>query len=74
MGALRDSFPRLPDALEALTGLAERDRSAELGTLIDSFDLLGDLAKELQAGLSERPPVSLADGDVIRPGFDAESR
>jgi len=71
MGALRDSFLRLPDALEALTGLAERDRSAELGTLIDSFDLLGDLAKELQAGLSERPPVSLADGNVIRPGFDA---
>ncbi|HSE66299.1 MAG TPA: DNA mismatch repair protein MutS, partial [Gemmatimonadales bacterium] len=38
---------------------------------IDSFDLLGDLAKELQAGLSDRPPVSLADGNVIRPGFDA---
>src|SRR5262245_5467386 len=71
MGALRDSFLRLPDALEALTGLADRDRSAELGILIDSFDLLGDLAKELQAGLSERPPVSLADGNVIRPGFDS---
>jgi DNA mismatch repair protein MutS len=70
MGALRDSFLRLPDALEALTGLAERDRSAELGALIDSFDLLGDLAKELQAALSERPPVTLADGNVIRPGFD----
>ncbi len=71
MGALRDSFLRLPDALEALTGLAERDRSAELGLLVDSFDLLGDLARELQAGLTERPPVTLADGNVIQPGFDA---
>jgi DNA mismatch repair protein MutS len=71
MGALRDSFLRLPDALEALTGLAERDRSEELGILVDSFDLLGDLARDLQAGLTERPPVTLADGNVIRPGFDA---
>ena len=36
------------------------------------FDLLADLSSALSAALTERPPISLADGDVIRPGFDAE--
>ncbi len=72
LGALRDSFHRLPDVLESLTGLGDRDRSRALGEVVDEFDLLADLAEELGQALSERPPAVLADGDVIRPGFDAE--
>lgn len=72
LGALRDSFQRLPDVLESLTGLADRDRSSALGQVVEEFDLLADLAEELGQALSERPPAVLADGDVIRPGFDAE--
>jgi DNA mismatch repair protein MutS len=72
LGALRDSFQRLPDVLEALTGLADRDASRALGQVVEEFDLLGDLAGELAAALSERPPAVLADGGVIRPGFDTE--
>ncbi len=72
LGALRDSFQRLPDVLESLTGLGDRDRSRALGEVVDQFDLLADLAEELGQALSERPPAVLADGDVIRPGFDAE--
>jgi DNA mismatch repair protein MutS len=72
LGALRDSFQRLPDVLEALSGLTERDRSPALGLVVEEFDLLADLAGELAAALAERPPAVLADGDVIRPGFDAD--
>ncbi|MEO8138125.1 MAG: DNA mismatch repair protein MutS [Gemmatimonadota bacterium] len=72
LGALRDSFQRLPDVLESLTGLADRDRSNGLGSVVEEFDLLGDLAEELGQALTERPPAVLSDGDVIRPGFDAE--
>jgi DNA mismatch repair protein MutS len=72
LGALRDSFLRLPDVLEAASGLAGRDRSAALNGVMEEFDLLGDLAKELAAGLTDRPPALLADGDVIRPGYDAK--
>lgn len=72
LGALRDSFQRLPDVLEALTGLTGRDASPALGMVIEDFDLLADLATELLASLTERPPAVLADGDVIRPGFDPE--
>jgi DNA mismatch repair protein MutS len=71
LGALRDSFQRLPDVLEALTGLAERDRSRALAQVVEQFDLLADLASELTAALTDRPPAVMADGDVIRPGFDA---
>ncbi|MEP6571259.1 MAG: DNA mismatch repair protein MutS [Gemmatimonadota bacterium] len=71
LGALRDSFHRLPDVLESLTGLGGRERSASLAEVIEEFDLLADLAAELTAGLAERLPVSLAEGEVIRPGYDA---
>src|SRR5690606_8455326 len=72
MGALRDSFHRLPDVLEGLTSLADRARSDHLAALERDFDLLGDLAAWLDAGLEERLPATVADGGVIRPGFDAE--
>jgi DNA mismatch repair protein MutS len=72
LGALRDSFQRLPDVLEALTGLGDRDRSGELTRAVEEYDLLGDLAEQLAQALTERPPAVLSDGDVIRPGFDPE--
>ncbi len=70
LGALRDSFRLLPDVLEALTGLAERDRSVALGSVLEDLDPLADLAEQLGAALTDRPPAVLADGDVIRAGFD----
>ncbi|HEU5169598.1 MAG TPA: DNA mismatch repair protein MutS [Gemmatimonadales bacterium] len=72
LGALRDSFRRLPDVLEALAGLAHRDRSAALARAEAELDPLGDLTALLAAGLEDRPPATLADGGVIRAGYDAE--
>jgi DNA mismatch repair protein MutS len=72
LGALRDSFRRLPDVLESLAGLADRGRSAALGELEAEFDLLGDLATELAAALEDRPPAVLTDGSTIRAGYDPE--
>ncbi|HEU4700129.1 MAG TPA: hypothetical protein VFS40_13180, partial [Gemmatimonadales bacterium] len=72
LGALRDSFRRLPDVLEALASLAERERSAALAEVEREFDLLGELSSELGAALEDRPPATLADGGVIRAGFDSE--
>ena len=72
LGALRDSFVRLPDVLEALQSLAERDKSTELGRLADRFDPLADLAGALAAALVDRPPATLAEGGAIRAGYDAE--
>ncbi len=37
-----------------------------------TLDPLDDLALDLAATLTDRPPITLADGDVIRAGADAE--
>ncbi len=77
LGALRDSFLRLPDVSEALSALAASTvpgggRAAALADAVDELDLLADLASDLGRGLEERPPAQLAEGGVIRAGYDAE--
>ncbi|HEX6668614.1 MAG TPA: DNA mismatch repair protein MutS, partial [Gemmatimonadales bacterium] len=77
LGALRDSFQRLPDVAEALSALAgfalpDGRCSVLLAEAVEELDLLADLAAELARALEDRPPPALADGGVIRPGYDAE--
>jgi DNA mismatch repair protein MutS len=83
MGALRDSFQRLPAVLTALSALAA-DATSDgsprspltahrplLTDLARDLDPLDDLARELAAALTDRPPAVLAEGGVIREGYDA---
>jgi DNA mismatch repair protein MutS len=77
LGALRDSFHRLPDVAEALSALAgfalpDTGRAALLADAAEELDLLADLSAELTAALEDRPPPALADGGVIRHGYDPE--
>ena len=77
LGTLRDSFQRLPDVAGALTELAgsplpQGNQSAALALAADELDLLADLSGGLAAALAERLPATLADGGVIRPGYDTE--
>ncbi|HET8622064.1 MAG TPA: DNA mismatch repair protein MutS [Gemmatimonadales bacterium] len=72
LGALRDSFERLPDVLEALAALANRHTSTALAGAEAGLDPLPDLTAELRAALADRPPAALAEGGVIRPGFDTQ--
>ncbi len=73
LGALRDSFARIPAVLEPLGELITADPMP--GGLLEhasTMDRLDDLLGDLTLTLVDRPPVALADGDVIRPGADAE--
>jgi DNA mismatch repair protein MutS len=77
LGSLRDSFQRLPDVAGAIGALCSSRKqdggfSAALTQASDELDLLGDLSSQLAAALADRPPPTLADGDIIRPGYDAE--
>jgi DNA mismatch repair protein MutS len=77
LGALRDSFLRLPDVAEALSALAGfalpgGQRAALLSDAVEELDLLADLSATLSAALEDRPPPTLADGGVIRHGYDTE--
>ena len=83
LGALRDSFLRLPDVLQGLRGLVGRTDGPDghhlpsptqqsfLSLLLTDLDLLPDLAASLAAGLTERPPAVLGEGGVIKAGYDA---
>ncbi len=74
LAALRDSLLRLPDVRAALDDLAAPDapHPAPYAELQAACDPLDDLAARLAAALADRPPATLADGGVIRPGFDRE--
>ena len=77
LGALRDSFLRLPDVAESLSALAGfalpgGRRAALLADAVEELDLLADLSVDLAAALEDRPPPALADGSVIRHGYDSE--
>ena len=69
LGALRDSFFRLPAVREGLRAIAGEARL--LAELDREIDMLADIAEELSVALTERLPALLSDGGVIRPGFDA---
>jgi DNA mismatch repair protein MutS len=86
MGALRDSFLRLPEVQQQLRGLVGQADARtggqnvsstarppdRLTALLTDLDLLADLAGSLSAALTERPPAMLGDGGVIRIGYDPE--
>jgi DNA mismatch repair protein MutS len=73
LGALRDSFHRLPAVRQAMARLVPDQAGGDhpLGALAEDLDPLDDLADALTNALADRPPAVLADGGVIRPGFDA---
>ncbi|HSD31441.1 MAG TPA: DNA mismatch repair protein MutS [Gemmatimonadales bacterium] len=72
LGSLRDSMLLLPEVAAALESVVGRERAALLEQAEDDLDPLADLAAELSKALVDRPPAQTADGDAIRPGFDAE--
>ncbi|MBZ5629955.1 MAG: DNA mismatch repair protein MutS [Acidobacteriia bacterium] len=66
--ALAASLARLPGIREALS----RFRSERLRSLLASVDDLADLRARIENTLVEEPPLTLADGGVIRSAIDAE--
>ena len=85
LGALRDSFLRLPRVHAAITDLAaiampvvraQQAAPPHTGSLLSHaathLDPLADLAADLEHSLVPRPPIAMADGDVIAPGCDAD--
>ena len=66
IAALRASFGCLPAVLESVRPLA----SPRFAQLAGEMDLLEDLAQLLAASIGDDPPLTLADGGVIRSGYD----
>jgi DNA mismatch repair protein MutS len=75
LGATLACLPGVRDAV----GMFAAARWVELGagstkppTVLHGFDAMEDLRELIGMALVDEPPVSLADGGVIRPGVDAE--
>lgn len=70
LAALRETLAVIPQLRRAVNGLAD----ASLALAGAAADLGGsdDLAGLLRAALCDNPRAQVADGGVIRPGFDAQ--
>lgn len=68
LASLRRSLQALPHSKHLLSHLEE----ITLGELAERLDTLEDVAAELGKALVDNPPPILAEGGVIRPGYDEE--
>jgi DNA mismatch repair protein MutS len=66
--ALAASLARLPGIRQSLARL----QSERMASLLASVDDLADLRARIETTLVEEPPLTLADGGVIRAAIDAE--
>ena len=65
---------KLGQALEAVAELkvaVGAFRSAELAHCVADLDPLPEIAQRIAAALSDEPPMTVRDGNVIRAGYDA---
>ncbi|MFQ5738858.1 MAG: DNA mismatch repair protein MutS [Acidobacteriota bacterium] len=63
--AMKDSLLALPQLVNLLRGYRSSLLSAQI-------DLLEDVAERLEAGIDPQAPVSVSEGRVIRPGYNAQ--
>jgi DNA mismatch repair protein MutS len=68
LAALRASIGRLASIAAALARL----KGARFAALHGRLDLLADLGELLSTSINDDPPFALADGGVIRDGYNAE--
>ncbi|HVR20472.1 MAG TPA: DNA mismatch repair protein MutS, partial [Polyangiaceae bacterium] len=71
LGALRDGLLAGERSIRVLETTTDREAREVLG-LLSPVDTLGELARELDRALVERPPQQLKEGAVFRDGFDAD--
>jgi DNA mismatch repair protein MutS len=68
LNALKASLTRVP----AIQSLCREIGSPPLILLADQLDACADIAEAIGQAIAEEPPVSVRDGGLIRPGFDAK--
>ena len=66
--AFKNSIAVIPELKKVLTEFS----SEELSALRDTMDPLTDLYELIEKAISEEPPVSVHDGDILKTGFNAE--
>ncbi len=71
--ALGDSLGRLPALGDALHSAVQHTSArGDLGDLVAEWDSATDISDELLRVLTERPPISIGEGETIAPGVNPE--
>jgi DNA mismatch repair protein MutS len=71
--ALGDSLSRLPALGDAMRNAVQANSAlGEFGDLVGAWDSAGDISGEILRVLTERPPISIGEGETIAPGVNAE--
>ncbi len=68
LNALKNSLKRVP----SIQSLCQSLEAAPLTALADRMDACADIADAIERAISDEPPVTLKDGGLIRPGYDAK--
>jgi DNA mismatch repair protein MutS len=68
MNALKNSLRRIP-SVQSLCLSLDSEPLSKLAGLMDSCE---DIADAIERAIADEPPVSLKDGGLIRPGYDAK--
>ncbi|MDD2533675.1 MAG: DNA mismatch repair protein MutS [Eubacteriales bacterium] len=66
--ALKRSLFKLPGLLKNIQSI----NSTIFAQLIRDFDPLPDLAEKLEAALTDEPPLSIREGEIIKPGYHSQ--
>ncbi|MGI6083348.1 MAG: DNA mismatch repair protein MutS [Limnochordia bacterium] len=69
LNALARSLQQLPAILPLVEEVA---RVPSLRSLLKRLDPCSDIAQMIEEALVENPPISIQEGGLIRPGYDAE--
>jgi DNA mismatch repair protein MutS len=69
--ALGNSLYQMPKLANSVR-LAAKDLSGRLITTFGRLDSVPEASSPILAALSDTPPIDIADGNTIRPGFDSE--
>ncbi len=68
LAQLRESLRQLPAIQQQLT----EAKSAELNELGQALDLCSDIEQFLSHAITDQPPISIKEGDVIREGYNTK--
>jgi DNA mismatch repair protein MutS len=66
--ALRNSIARLPELVKSGSSV----KSSLLSVLLESMDILEDVHSLIDGALGEDPPVSIKEGNMMKPGYNQD--
>ncbi|MEG1705130.1 MAG: DNA mismatch repair protein MutS [Clostridia bacterium] len=69
---LKNSIEKLPYLKELLSSISSKTNNEYLLEIYNQFDVLSDLYTLIDSAISDDPPLTLKEGNIIKSGFNKE--